>query len=379
MRDHTRLPLVNKPPPRPPPPLPARARAQAAAAAGRAPVPTDAGTMSTRAKMSLADVALQLRDEQLQARIVHYRAELATSPELDAVTAQVVKDLQAMQRAAGADASGAFHAAPVDRAQLEIELISTLKQMLSRLFRPNDLSSIVARKIAEANKRFARIFFESELCERIRGTAGEQKTMRFAAQALYHVFSRNEAFLTSELESFEYTSPGELEDAKTRLGDLTKDLRNQFLSATTPELNALVSHLNDVLATFFRVELPPVVGELAWEVVKEGRLADPTSTGQPGASRIRAGYKINADAFPRFRATFERKFLERLVAYVEDGMLERIRAKENEFRSETLRFVADPQIFSDVCELVCDAVYDYLHNDGFLDLPTDWRIRLGRI
>ncbi len=335
--------------------------------------------MSTRAKMSLAGVALQLRDEQLQARIVHYRAELATSPELDAVTAQVVADLQAMQRAAGADASGVFHAPPADRAQVEIELIATLKQMLSRLFRADNLSSIIARKIAEANKRFARIFFESELCERIRGTAGEQKVMRFGAQALYHVLSRNEAFLARQLESFEYTSPGELEDAKARLDDLTKDLRNQFLSATTPELNALIKHLNEVLGTFFRVELPPVVGELAWEVVKEGRLADAAPSGEPGSTRTRAGYKITADAFPRFRATFERKFLERLVAYVEDGMLERIRAKENEFRSETMRFVADPQIFSDVCELVCDAVYDYLHNDGFLDLPTDWRIRLGRI
>ncbi len=335
--------------------------------------------MSTRAKMSLAGVALQLRDEQLQARIVHYRAELATSPELDAVTAQVVAELQAMQRAAGADASGVFHAPPVDRAQLEIELIATLKQMLSRLFRADTLSSIVARKIAEANKRFARLFFESELCERIRGTAGEQKTMRFGAQALYHVLSRNEAFLTQELESFEYSSPGELEDAKVRLTDVTKDLRNQFLSATTPELNALVKHLDDVLAKFFRVELPPVVGELAWEVVKEGRLADPTPNGPSGPIRVRAGYKIHAEVFPRFRVTFERKFLERLVAYVEDAMLERIRANENEFRSETLRFVADPQIFSDVCELVCDAVYDYLHNDGFLDLPTDWRVRLVRI
>jgi len=27
---------------------------------------------------------------------------------------------------------------------------------------------------------------------------------------------------------------------------------------------------------------------------------------------------------------------------------------------------------------VCDAVYDFLYNDGFLDLPADWRARLGR-
>jgi hypothetical protein len=44
--------------------------------------------------------------------------------------------------------------------------------------------------------------------------------------------------------------------------------------------------------------------------------------------------------------------------------------------AETIRFVADPHIFSAVCELVCDAVYDYLYNDGWLDLPGDWRARL---
>ena len=45
-------------------------------------------------------------------------------------------------------------------------------------------------------------------------------------------------------------------------------------------------------------------------------------------------------------------------------------------RLETQRFIADPMIFSEVCEVVCDAVYDMLYNDGFLDLPSDWRARL---
>ncbi len=57
-------------------------------------------------------------------------------------------------------------------------------------------------------------------------------------------------------------------------------------------------------------------------------------------------------------------------------MLERVREKGSEFRAETLKFVADPRIFSEVCDLVCDAVYDSLYNDGFLDLPGDWRARL---
>lgn len=326
--------------------------------------------MSTRAKMSLADIALALRDEQLQARIVHYKADLETSPELDAVTAQVVAELKALQAAHTSGPSST--SSPVDKGQVEIELISAFKSELGRIFREGRVSSAIGRKIAEGAKRFAKLFFESELAERIRGTSGEQKTMRYASQALFHVLARNEAFLVRQLDAFEYASPEVQADAKARLANITKDLRNEFLSNTTPELNALVKYLNQVLTKFFSVELPPQVGELAWEVVKEGRLVE---TG--GSSRVPGGYKITAAAFPKFRATFERKFLHRLVSHVADGMLELVRAKESEFRAETLRFVADPRIFTEVCDLVCDAVYDALYNDGFLDLPGDWRVRLS--
>jgi hypothetical protein len=331
------------------------------------PEPTEEGIMSTRAKMSLADIALQLRDEQLQARIIHYKAELETSPELDVITAGVVAELKALQVAAGGNLASAPPPA-ADRGQIEIEQISSLKQLLQRLFRAGQMTSSIERKVAEAGKRFARLFFESELCERIRGSEGEQKTMHYGAQALYLVLARNQELLTTQIKAFEYDPPEELDDAKARLEGILKEQRNAFLSATMPELNSLMKHLTGLLKQFFTVELPPVVGELAWEVVKEARLAD---------SRARAGYKIGADAFPRFRATFERKFLERLVAYVEDGMLAHVRAKPGDFRGETLRFVSDPQIFSDVCDLVSDAVYDFLYSDGFLDLPSDWRARLG--
>jgi hypothetical protein len=333
------------------------------------PEPTEDGVMSTRAKMSLADIALQLRDEQLQARIIHYKAELETSPELDAVTAGVVAELKKLQVAA----SGKQTSAPppaADRSQIEIELISSLKQLLGRMFRPDHLSSAIERKVSEAGKRFARLFFESELCERIRsgeGGEGKQKTMHYGAQALYLVLTRHQEQIVKELSSFEYDPKEELDEARARLDGFLKDQRNAFLSGTMPELNALMKHLTELLKKFFLVELPPVVGELAWEVVKEAKLAD---------SHAHAGYKIGADAFPRFRTTFERKFLQRLIAYVEDGMLAHVRGKAGQFRGETLLFVSDPQIFTDVCELVCDAIYDYLYNDGFLDLPTDWRARL---
>jgi len=335
----------------------------------RAPLPTDEGVMSTRAKMSLADIAMKLRDEQLDAKIVHYRSDLQTNSELDAITAGVVAELQAMKQARGETPSITPAAAPADKSQIEIELIGALKHELARLFRADKLSPVVERKLGEVSKRFARLFFESELAVKIRGSSSEQKQMRFVEQAMFHVLSRNEQYLVRQLEAFEYADPEILEDAKAKLESMLKDVRNGYLSRTTPELNALVKIMNEVLVQFFTTELPPATGELAWEVVKEARLAD---------AKVRAGYKISADAFPRFRQGFERRFLQKLVAYAEDEMLKRVRAKEDKFRLETIHFVADPQIFTDVCELVCDAVYDFLYSDGFLDLPGDWRDRLAR-
>jgi hypothetical protein len=128
--------------------------------------------------------------------------------------------------------------------------------------------------------------------------------------------------------------------------------------------------LNEVLLSFFARELPPILGELAWEVVREARLAE---------GELQAGYKVSARAFPAFRQAFEKRFLERLVTYAEDEMFRRVAAEEQEFRGETTRFLTEPQIFTDVCELVCDAVYDSLYNDGFLDLPGDWRVRLSTL
>jgi hypothetical protein len=240
--------------------------------------------------------------------------------------------------------------------------------MLGRLFRADRIASLIERKMAECSKRFAVLFFQSELHDKIRGSSTEQKTMRFPEQAVYHAFARTEAMLLRQLASFEYASVNVQELAKEKLTSLLNDLKNQYLSRTTPELNDLVKYLNEVLAEFFTQVLPPSIGQLSREVVVEARLAD---------ARTRAGYKISADSFPRFRQTFERKFLQLLVHFAGDGMLSRVRARRDQFRVESIRFVADPHIFSNVCEVVCDGVYDFLYNDGFLDLPPDWRARLG--
>jgi len=333
-----------------------------------APQPSAEGFMSTQAKMSLADIALALRDEQLQAKVVHYKAELETNSELDAVTAQVIEELQHLQAAARAKAPHSRPPPGDDRGELEIELIQSLKEMLGRIFKRGKLATTIERKLAEVSKRFARVFFASELHEKIRGSSDEMKAMRFAEQALYHAIARTQDQILAQLDAYQYAQDTVRDRAKEHFFGIVKDLRNDFLARTTPELNTLVKYLNEVLSGFFMNELPPILGELAWEVVKEARLAE---------ARTGAGYKISATAFPAFRTAFERRFLQRLVPYVEDEMLNRVRDSMGQFRSETIRFVADPVIFSDVCEVICDAVYDMLYNDGFLDLPIDWRARLS--
>lgn len=358
----------NEPPPKGPPPLPAIPLAPLSRRLLiDAPVPSPEGFMSASAKLSLADIALALRDEQLEAKVVHYKVELATSPELDAVTQQVIDELQTLQAAARAKGPRSRPPPGENRAQLEAELIQTLKEMLGRIFRPNKLATVMERKLGEVSKRFARTFFASELHDRIRGSEDEVKTMRFAEQALYHALVRSQDQILAELDEHQYAEDFVQERAKERFYGIVKELRNDFLARTTPELNTLVTYLNEVLIHFFTIELPAMLGDLADEVVKEARLAD---------AHTSASYKISARAFPVFRVAFERLFLRRLVPFVEDEMLSRVRETMSEFRSDTLRFVADPAIFSDLCEIVCETIYDALYNDGFLDLPSDWRARM---
>jgi hypothetical protein len=328
-------------------------------------MPSEDGFLSQDDKLSLAAFAYALRDEQVQAKVALYRADLETNPELDAITAQVVAEIQSMKLARSREST---MPPPPDAEQLEAELAKRLGQHLARLFRPNKLASVFERKLTEASKRFARLFFESELHERIRGSKSELKTMRFAEQALFHVLTRFEQHLLLELESFEYESAAVLDRAKETYEGLVRELRTRYLGRTTPELNALVSYLNEVLAAFLAEELPPLVFDLSSRVVKESNVAH---------AKFTASYTVSAAHFPPFRAAFERQFLTILVPWVADEMLQRVRAKQARFRTETIRFVADPQIFSDVCELICDATYDFLYNEGFLDLPQDWRAHLA--
>ena len=140
--------------------------------------------MSDGQKEALAIQALGLLNEQVQARIVHYKGELETSPELDAITAQVVAQLKAMQAAVAGDVGSQKTAE-----EMEEQLTKTLGTLLPRFFSAQ--TNFAARILKPIGKRIAKLFFESELHEKSKGDkdkvifhAEQGVTTRLAAVAL---------------------------------------------------------------------------------------------------------------------------------------------------------------------------------------------------
>ncbi|HYP89154.1 MAG TPA: hypothetical protein VEQ59_13400, partial [Polyangiaceae bacterium] len=139
------------PPAAVPPPLPPR---RASSVAARA--------LSEGQKEALAIQALGLLNEQVQARIVHYKSELQTSPELDAITAQVVAQLKAMQAAVASDAAAQKPPEETEEQQTRI-----LAQLLPRFF--TGQTQFATRILKPIGKKIAKLFFESELHEKTKG------------------------------------------------------------------------------------------------------------------------------------------------------------------------------------------------------------------
>ncbi|HEY5373025.1 MAG TPA: hypothetical protein VIK01_05030, partial [Polyangiaceae bacterium] len=145
-------------------------------------------------KETLAVRALGLLNEQVQARIVHYKGELETSPELDAITAQVVAELKAMQAAASQEL--AQQQSPEQREEQQLRAFTAL---LTRVFSPQ--SQYGARILKPIGRRIAKLFFESELHEKTKGD--KEKVIYHAEQGVYYVLSRYKNRLRAELEGFE--------------------------------------------------------------------------------------------------------------------------------------------------------------------------------
>ncbi len=357
-------PAAAQRPPPPPPPSAATARPQPPPP----PAPTGAqGTTliprnATQAKADIAAVALRLRDEQIQAKIVYFGADQRTNSELDAITEQVIAELRALQNVTTKPVAEAAE----DRTQLEIELIQSLRGLLEKLF-SSRREGFLRRKIEVIQRRISSLFFNSELYSKISAGSKETRSFAWPEQAMYYVVRKQKEALIADLKSLQYANPDVQAEALNRINSLESNLRMEVLSRTTPELEKLLGVYCDEIVHFLR-SFRENMGEFCWEVIRESRAAHGKLF----------GYKVPTEKFPAFREVFDRKFLQRLVTEVQEPVMKKAGEQKETFRDETLRFVADPHIFSEICSVLCDAVYDYLHTEGFLDLPPQWRAHLDR-
>lgn len=338
------------PPPKPTSPRPAPAPA------------TPSGSLSAGLKEQLTVQALGLLNEQVQARIVHYKAELETNAELDAITAQVVAQLKAMQASAAEEP-----ARRRELAELQAEQTRTLSRLLERCFGAGESSGFATSNLKSVGRRMAKLFFESELHEKTNGN--KDKTIHFPEQGVFYVLQRYKNRLHAELEGFSYAND-ELKRATAALLSKTeKDLQVAFLSRRSPELNRVMNIYTSVLLRFLTLHLPPHLGELSGAVVRAAQTAS-----QPNS----VGYKIHSESFAAFRREWEQGFMRLLVGYCGDQLPAQLAAGDQELREDTIKFFTDPHIFSETAQVLCDSVYDFLCLEGFLDLPMDWRVSLAR-
>ncbi len=315
--------------------------------------------MSDGQKEALAIQALGLLNEQVQARIVHYKSELETSPELDAITAQVVAQLKAMQAAAGGDVG-----AKKSPEEMEEQQTRTLAQLLPRFFSVQ--GQFATRILKPIGKKITRLFFESELHEKSKGD--KDKVIRHAEQGVFYVLSRYKNRLRAEAEGFEFASPDVRQDTLDLLAKTERDLQVAFLSRRSPELNRVMTIYTSVLGDFLQKHLPPRLEQMGKVTIRVSKAARRPSS---------IGYKVLADAFADFRAEWERLFMQQMVFFCGDELLERLTQEGEAFQEETVKFFTDPHVFSETCAVVCEQLYDFLCLEGFLDLPVDWRVSLN--
>jgi hypothetical protein len=315
--------------------------------------------MSDGQKEALAIQALGLLNEQVQARIVHYKSELETSPELDAITAQVVAQLKAMQAAVAGDAGG-----QKTPEEMEEQQTRTLASLLPRFF--SGQTQFATRILKPIGKKIAKLFFESELHEKSKGD--KDKVIHHAEQGVYYVLSRYKNRLRAELEGFEFQNAEVRQATLELLAKAERDLQVAFLSRRSPELNRVMTIYTAVLGDFLQKHLPPRLEQMSKVTIRVCKAAR-----RPNS----VGYKVLADAFADFRAEWERMFIQQMVFFCGEELLERLTQGSEAFQEETVKFFTDPHVFSETCAVVCEQLYDFLCLEGLLDLPVDWRVSLN--
>lgn len=307
-------------------------------------------------KDQISEMALGILEEQVQARIVHYRADLETNPELDGITAQVVASLRELQAHAGAQGAAS-------RAEMKASHVRLLSGLLERVFRADAPSLLVERRLKEITRKLARLFFQSELHDKTSGKDGHAKVIQHGEQAVFYLLARYKNRLETELGGFDYASDEVRERAFEALARFSKEMQDAFLGRRSTELKRIVRVYQAVLVDFFCKQLGPASHALAEEVIVQAA----TFEGKAYA------YKVTAETFPRFRAAFERRVMVRLVGFAEDQLISHLADTAGPARDEAIVFVTDPQVFSMIVGEISEGVYELLCNEGFLDLPTDWR------
>lgn len=304
--------------------------------------------------MDVVQIATRLREEQIKARVVFYNADQQTNKELDAITEQVVAELRAMQ-------SSHMQANTQDKAHVEIELIQALRGLLEKLF-SGRRETFVRSKLEQVQRRVTTLFFNSILGGREDDGA---RVMQSQDHALYRALKKHEAQIIADLDAMSYANPADKAEAIDVLRKQIRAFSLAFLSRTQPQLEKLLHVYCDVLAHFLFQDFVAVLGEFSWEIIKESRVAH----GQL------YGYKIPQEQFAAFRKVFDAKFLEKLVGCMQEPVVDRL---EGEVSDDAMRFAADPALYAEVCTVMCNSIYDYLHGEGFLDLPVQWKELLAQ-
>lgn len=311
-------------------------------------------------KVSLASLAKQLREEQIKARVVYVDPNQQTNEELDAITEAVVADLQSLQLV------GAKVLAEAPQRDLGEELTNTLVQFLDKLL-SNRRRTFRKNRIDEIQRRITGLFFNSELHSKVAAPQSANTNVTGPSQALFIAVKRHERAITADLHLLKYSQNTVREEAIRQLQQYLKDLQLEYLSATTPELERLLKVFKTHLLLFFRQfrkDLVPFAG----------RVISDSGVGRSAS----AGYKVPPESFDAFRNAFDAAFLELLEVHLQLPVLKNMQEDRTSFRDDVLQFVVDPQIFSDICGVICDACYDFLHDEGYLDLPAQWRASRDR-
>lgn len=311
--------------------------------------------LSSDAKEALTLKALGILREQVEARVVHYRADLETSPELDAITAQVVQQVRAFQQAVAHEKPGGGDPKLIAEAHT-----GTLSRLLHDVFIRDD--HYWGKVMPPISKRLAKRFFECEL--HVRDRTQKEKVIIHAEQALYYVLRRHQQQLRADLEAFEYADAEVREMALDRLAKLERDLQVGFLSRRAPELSRVMDVFTDVLGEFFRGHLRARLPQMAKITVARAATAT-----QPNS----VPYKIRTDRFTAFRTEWERVLMTQMIHYCGDELIAQLDSSGGAVREETLAFFTDPHVYSETCEVICSELYDRLCMEGFLDLPMNWR------